>query len=60
LQSDNLLDAYWCAANYLPAGQIYLPDNPLLTEPLRLEHISTAFQSWRPWRLTRSRGCATR
>jgi xylulose-5-phosphate/fructose-6-phosphate phosphoketolase len=33
------LDAYWRAANYLAAGQIYLMDNPLLTEPLRPEHI---------------------
>ncbi|MEJ2361681.1 MAG: phosphoketolase family protein [Gammaproteobacteria bacterium] len=30
---------YWCAANYLSIGQIYLLDNPLLQEPLRLEHI---------------------
>jgi len=60
LEELDLLDAYWRAANYLSAGQIYLRDNPLLTEPLGLENISTAFQSWRPWRLTRSRGCATR
>src|SRR5579871_5110902 len=33
------LDAYWRAANYLSVGQIYLRDNPLLTEPLKLEHI---------------------
>jgi xylulose-5-phosphate/fructose-6-phosphate phosphoketolase len=33
------LDAWWRAANYLSAGQIYLMDNPLLTEPLRPEHI---------------------
>ena len=33
------IDAYWRAANYLSAGQIYLYDNPLLTEPLRAEHI---------------------
>ncbi len=33
------LDAYWRAANYLSAGQIYLMDNPLLAEPLRPEHI---------------------
>ena len=30
---------YWCAANYLSIGQIYLLDNPLLQESLRLEHI---------------------
>ncbi len=33
------LDAYWRAANYLSVGQIYLLDNPLLREPLRIEHI---------------------
>ena len=34
-----VMDAYWRAANYLSVGQIYLFDNPLLTEPLKLEHI---------------------
>jgi xylulose-5-phosphate/fructose-6-phosphate phosphoketolase len=34
-----LLDAYWRAANYLSVGQIYLLANPLLTEPLLLEHV---------------------
>jgi xylulose-5-phosphate/fructose-6-phosphate phosphoketolase len=34
-----LLDEYWRAANYLSVGQIYLVDNPLLTELLRPEHI---------------------
>ncbi len=33
------IDAYWRAANYLSVGQIYLLDNPLLKEPLKLEHI---------------------
>ena len=34
------LDAHWRAANYLAAGQIYLLDgNPLLTGPLRPEHV---------------------
>jgi xylulose-5-phosphate/fructose-6-phosphate phosphoketolase len=33
------LDAFWRAANYLSVGQIYLLDNPLLREPLALEHI---------------------
>ncbi|MGA3238319.1 MAG: phosphoketolase family protein [Bryobacteraceae bacterium] len=33
------IDAYWRAANYLSVGEIYLYDNPLLTEPLKLEHI---------------------
>ncbi|UJB40883.1 phosphoketolase family protein [Streptomyces sp. A1-5] len=35
----NALDAHWRAANYLSAGQIYLMANPLLSEPLRPEHI---------------------
>ena len=35
----DLLNAYWRAANYLSVGQIYLLDNPLLTEPLRPEHV---------------------
>ena len=34
-----LIDAYWRAANYLSVGQIYLLDNPLLHEPLTLEHV---------------------
>ena len=33
------MDAYWRAANYLSVGQIYLYDNPLLAEPLKLEHV---------------------
>ena len=33
------LDAYWRAANYLSVGQIYLQANPLLREPLKLEHV---------------------
>jgi xylulose-5-phosphate/fructose-6-phosphate phosphoketolase len=33
------LDAYWRAANYLSIGQIYLYDNPLLKQPLKLTHI---------------------
>ncbi|HEX4821996.1 MAG TPA: phosphoketolase family protein [Acidimicrobiales bacterium] len=33
------LDAWWRAANYLAVGQIYLMSNPLLSEPLRAEHI---------------------
>src|SRR3984885_13223588 len=34
-----LIDKYWRAANYLSVGQIYLLDNPLLTEPLAAEHV---------------------
>jgi xylulose-5-phosphate/fructose-6-phosphate phosphoketolase len=33
------IDAYWRAANYLSVGQIYLLENPLLREPLALEHV---------------------
>ena len=33
------IDAWWRAANYLSVGQIYLLDNPLLKEPLRIEHV---------------------
>src|SRR5437773_3657419 len=35
----NKMDSWWRAANYLSVGQIYLKDNPLLREPLKLEHI---------------------
>ena len=34
-----LIHAWWRAANYLSVGQIYLLANPLLSEPLTLEHI---------------------
>jgi xylulose-5-phosphate/fructose-6-phosphate phosphoketolase len=33
------IDAYWRAANYLTVGQLYLRDNPLLSEPLTTEHV---------------------
>src|SRR5260221_3359899 len=33
------MDAYWRAANYLSVGQIYLLANPLLREPLKIDHI---------------------
>jgi xylulose-5-phosphate/fructose-6-phosphate phosphoketolase len=41
LSSEELrrMNAYWRAANYLSVGQIYLLDNPLLREPLSLEHV---------------------
>jgi xylulose-5-phosphate/fructose-6-phosphate phosphoketolase len=39
VNSLELLDAYWRAANYLSVGQIYLLDNPLLREPLQAEHV---------------------
>ncbi len=33
------MNAYWRAANYLSVGQIYLLDNPLLREPLTIQHV---------------------
>lgn len=33
------MNAYWRAGNYLSVGQIYLYNNPLLTEPLTLSDI---------------------
>ncbi|MGZ8452013.1 MAG: phosphoketolase family protein, partial [Candidatus Binatia bacterium] len=41
LSSESLrkMNAYWRAANYLSVGQIYLYDNPLLKQPLKLAHI---------------------
>jgi xylulose-5-phosphate/fructose-6-phosphate phosphoketolase len=34
-----LVDAWWRAANYLSVGQIYLLANPLLHEPLTIDHV---------------------
>jgi xylulose-5-phosphate/fructose-6-phosphate phosphoketolase len=39
LEELHKINAYWRAANYLSVGQIYLYANPLLREPLKLEHI---------------------
>lgn len=33
------MHAWWRACNYLAVGMIYLRDNPLLREPLRVEHV---------------------
>ena len=33
------IDAYWRAANYLAAGQLYLLDNPLLRRPLTRDDV---------------------
>jgi xylulose-5-phosphate/fructose-6-phosphate phosphoketolase len=33
------MNAYWRASNYLSVGQLYLYDNPLLKEPLKISHI---------------------
>lgn len=35
----DLMQAWWRAANYLSVAQIYLLDNPLLREPLKIEHV---------------------
>src|SRR3984957_14333906 len=35
----DLINGYWQAANYLSVGQIYLQQNALLREPLKIEHI---------------------
>ena len=42
----NKIDAYWRAANYLSVGQMYLRDNPLLREPLKLEHLARQWNLW--------------
>ena len=33
------IDAYWRASLYLCVGMIFLRENPLLKEPLKMEHI---------------------
>jgi xylulose-5-phosphate/fructose-6-phosphate phosphoketolase len=33
------MHAWWRAANYLSIGQVYLLANPLLREPLKIEHV---------------------
>ena len=33
------IDMYWRAANFLSVGQMYLRGNPLLRQPLELEHV---------------------
>jgi xylulose-5-phosphate/fructose-6-phosphate phosphoketolase len=33
------IHAYWRACNYLILGMIYLQENPLLKEPLKIEHV---------------------
>ena len=41
LSADELqkINAYWRAANYLSVGQIYLLDNALLRETLKIKHV---------------------
>jgi len=38
-EEQSRMDAYWRAANYLSVGQIYLLANPMLHEPLKIDHI---------------------
>jgi xylulose-5-phosphate/fructose-6-phosphate phosphoketolase len=38
-EQELLMHAWWRAANYLSVGQVYLLDNPLLREPLKIEHV---------------------
>ena len=38
-EQERLIHAWWRAANYLSVGQVYLLDNPLLREPLKMEHV---------------------
>jgi len=33
------MHGYWRAVNYISVGQIYLYANPLLHEPLKIEHV---------------------
>jgi xylulose-5-phosphate/fructose-6-phosphate phosphoketolase len=42
-EEERKIDAYWRAANYLSVGQIYLLGNPLLREPLRIEHVKHVY-----------------
>lgn len=37
----NKINAYWRAANYISAGQLYLRDNPLLKKPLKMAHVKS-------------------
>ena len=41
LSSEELreIDEYWRASLYLCLGMLYLQDNPLLREPLKVEHV---------------------
>ena len=44
------MDAYWRAANYLGAAQLYLLDNPLLREPLTRDQVKKKIVGhWGKW-----------
>jgi xylulose-5-phosphate/fructose-6-phosphate phosphoketolase len=60
LSADELrkMDAYWRACNYLCVGMLYLVENPLLREPLKVEHIKNRLLGhWGRTRGRRLRGC---
>ena len=38
------MDAYWRAANYLAAAQLYMLKNPLLREPLTRDQVKKKIQ----------------
>lgn len=38
-QGSQKIDAYRCASSYPAAGQLYLPDTPLLRRPLKREDV---------------------
>ncbi len=38
------MHAYWSACNYLSLGMLYLRGNPLLKEPLKVEHIKRSLR----------------
>ncbi len=38
-EEERLMHAWWRAANFLSVGEIYLLANPLLREPLKIEHV---------------------
>ena len=44
------MDAYWRAANYLGAAQLYLLDNPLLREPLTRDQRKRLLVTGEPYR----------
>jgi len=43
------IDAYWRASLYLCLGMLYLKDNPLLQEPLKLEHTKSRLRTTCWW-----------
>jgi xylulose-5-phosphate/fructose-6-phosphate phosphoketolase len=47
------MNAWWHACNYLAVGMIYLQGNPLLRDPLTIEHVKRRLLGhWgqaRPW-----------